>query len=276
MRERAVPRDRRRRCAAEQRRDRGGWRLAGPWRDPRHPGGTRRRRHVAAHRGEDLDDLAAGPDPRLRDGPRRQRSTRSAGSWSSLDDPGCRAPPRFRGPGHARLRVWPARSSRARPASRVGSSPVRAGPPRKRGSASRSRPSTSGSARGHGTTSRAGPWTAGPGTGPRPSPRSRACSSGSAGWTPSSERPGSSSSTSPAAGTRPGTPPTSPLPSSSPPGPRWTPRTRRSGSPAARASSPVAWNAPSATPGPASSIRRSRTSPCQAFARAVLERVGER
>ena len=60
-----------RRRARQQRGDRGGRRLAGPWRDPGHDRRRRGGRHVAADRGEDLDHLAAEPDPRLRHRPDR-------------------------------------------------------------------------------------------------------------------------------------------------------------------------------------------------------------
>ena len=63
-----VPSDRRRRSAHQQRGHRGRWRLTGPRRDPRHDRPRRRRGRVAARRREDVDDVAAEPGVRVRDG----------------------------------------------------------------------------------------------------------------------------------------------------------------------------------------------------------------
>ena len=122
LRDRLFRADRGRRRAGQQRGDRGGRRIPGPRRDPGHDRAAGRgRRHVAAHRGEDLDHVAAEPDPRLRHGPDRRHGPGRGRVVAGRSRRGRRrAPPRVRGDGDAWLgvRVGSSCASRACPRTR--------------------------------------------------------------------------------------------------------------------------------------------------------------
>ena len=190
---------------------------------------------------EDLDDLAAGPDPRVRDRTARRRRNRraSGGSSSTWPDPasndargsrrsGCAAP-------HPAGSCWTARPGRLvaeRPAGDAGSARRRVARLVRR---RRWPPPISGVGEGARTRRRA--LGAGPTARVTARPRSRTCPTVRlrlGGWTPPCGRPGSCSSRRHGAGTRTATRPTSRSPSSSRRARRSTRPTRRCGSPAAR------------------------------------------
>ena len=162
-------------------------------RSPRRCDGGAAWRH---HRGEDVDDVAAGASVRAGQRPAGwPRATRPivANFLVDLESPGVERLPGFdalgmRGSASGRLRLTdvevPAESLVVRrPAGSPGSARVRR---RRPGSRSRSRRSTSGSARALARRSPAGPSIGDPATDRRPSRTSRRSSFGSAGWTPRS------------------------------------------------------------------------------------------
>ena len=271
-----VPGDRRRRRAGQQRRDRGGWRFAGPWRDPGHDRADRDADGTWRLTGEktwttwlpDLthafvtariagDGRAAGGRQLPRRPRRRRRRSDAPGSrrWA------CAA----RRPGGSILD--------GRPAGRrlvVAASRRRARSARARAAAPGSGPRSAAAYLGIGEGARddVARWA----LDRRPGDGSTAVAD-----VPSVQvRLGRMDAELRAArivahvarrwprplGRRGRRRPHGPRrwPSWSPRGPRSPPRTRRCGSPAARGSSPAASSGPSATRGPGSSTRRSRTS----------------
>ncbi len=146
---------------------------------------------MAAHRGEDLDDVAAEPGPCLRDRRldrrrRRRRGRARVGGRSWSISPARGRPPRgVRGARDARVGVRPAgarRCARSRPSSSLADAPAARpawAPRRGRGSGWRSPRPYLGIGEGAATESRAGRSDRRPGDGRPPSRTCRACSSGS-------------------------------------------------------------------------------------------------